>query len=402
MAALRQLRASEQPIAFKPWIFAIAKNACIDEFRRSSRAREVPVETDDDFPTGEAGTLSLVPTPPAAIEGKQRLQDLRGAFGGLSDSHHQLLVMRELEGRSYDEIGERLGMTKQMVESGLFRARRKLTEEYEELASGRRCEQVQTVDRRPATRARSTRSGSSSAGGSAGISPTARPAGTMPGWPASMRRCSSRAASARRSPRCCPFGGLWRWPWRKDAARLRRQGQGARGHPATRPPRPPARCRRPARQDRRSRSVRPRPPRPRWRSPVPAAASRSPTTAPRPIRRGAAVTHVRTALVHAGAGAGDHRDPRRHGGSVRLAAAAGSAAPERAAPRRPARTDRDPRHARDRRPEAGRRAGTRQESPRRSTSGGSPPTHAHGQRRHRARPPADDPRRARHDTRLRR
>jgi RNA polymerase sigma factor (sigma-70 family) len=149
MSALRRLRASDQPIAFKPWIYEIAKNACIDEFRRGSRSREVPLETDGEFVTDRRPALSFATSasgsrsPVAAIESKQSLDDLRGAFGGLSESHHQLLVMRELEGLTYDEIGDRLDMTRQMVESGLFRARRKLSEEYAELASGRRCEQVQ-------------------------------------------------------------------------------------------------------------------------------------------------------------------------------------------------------------------------------------------------------------------
>ena len=79
---------------------------------------------------------------------KQQLDDLCGAFGGLSESHHRVLVLRELEGLSYAEIGERIGMTRAMVESTLFRARRRLSEEYEELASGRRCAQVQIADRR--------------------------------------------------------------------------------------------------------------------------------------------------------------------------------------------------------------------------------------------------------------
>ncbi len=93
-------------------------------------------------PCGRRSLLSLVPTPDDAIESKQRLDDLRGAFGGLSDTHRRLLVMREFEGRSYDEIGDQLGMSRQMVESGLFRARRKLGSEYDELATGRRCEQI--------------------------------------------------------------------------------------------------------------------------------------------------------------------------------------------------------------------------------------------------------------------
>ena len=146
MSALRRLRSTDQTIAFKPWIYEIAKNACIDEFRRGGRAREVPLESDGEFVIDwQTSSVSRVPTPVAAVEGKQRLEDLRGAFGGLSTTHHRLLVMREFEGMSYDEIGERLGMTRQMVESSLFRARRKLGEEYQELASGQRCEQIQTA-----------------------------------------------------------------------------------------------------------------------------------------------------------------------------------------------------------------------------------------------------------------
>jgi RNA polymerase sigma factor (sigma-70 family) len=145
MSALRRMRSNDQHIAFKPWIYEIAKNACIDEFRRGSRSREVPLESDGEFVTDRQATLGVVSAPAAAIESKQRLDDLRGAFGGLSANHHQLLLMREFEGMSYDEIGQRLDMTRQMVESGLFRARRKLSEEYEELASGRRCAQIQTA-----------------------------------------------------------------------------------------------------------------------------------------------------------------------------------------------------------------------------------------------------------------
>jgi RNA polymerase sigma factor (sigma-70 family) len=145
ISALRRLRASEQQIAFKPWIYEIAKNACIDEFRRCGRAREVPLDADEEFGGGERGLVSIAPTPPAAVESKQQLDDLQGAFGGLSENHHSLQVMREFEGLSYREIGARTGMSRQVVESTLFRARRKLTQEYDEIASGHRCQQVVTM-----------------------------------------------------------------------------------------------------------------------------------------------------------------------------------------------------------------------------------------------------------------
>jgi len=145
IAALRRMRDTDRPITFKPWIYEIAKNACIDSFRRTRRAQEVSLDADDGLSSADRGRLTVVTTPDAALDSKQALHDLRGAFGGLSDSHHEILVMRELEGRSYSDIGERLGMSRAVVESTLFRARRRLAEEYDELASGRRCEFVRKM-----------------------------------------------------------------------------------------------------------------------------------------------------------------------------------------------------------------------------------------------------------------
>jgi RNA polymerase sigma factor (sigma-70 family) len=146
ISALRRMRDTERPIAFKPWIYEIARNACIDEFRRVRRTREVPLATDDDDPeSADRRLVSRTHAPEVSLERRQQLDDLRGAFRGLSNNHHKLIVMRELEGLSYDEIGKRMGMTRPMVESTLFRARRRLSEEYQDIASGRRCDQVHTV-----------------------------------------------------------------------------------------------------------------------------------------------------------------------------------------------------------------------------------------------------------------
>ncbi|HET6510040.1 MAG TPA: sigma-70 family RNA polymerase sigma factor [Baekduia sp.] len=148
VSALRRMRQTDRPIVFKPWIYEIAKNACIDQFRRTSRAEEVSIDAQDGSGLSGAdhGKLHATGlTPDAAVESKQQLADLQGAFGGLSDAHHQILVMRELEGLSYREIGERLGMSRPAVESTLFRARRRLTEEYQELRTGERCVRIQGI-----------------------------------------------------------------------------------------------------------------------------------------------------------------------------------------------------------------------------------------------------------------
>ncbi|MEA2123708.1 MAG: hypothetical protein QOI80_490 [Solirubrobacteraceae bacterium] len=142
VSALRRMCATERPIAFKPWVYEIARNACIDQFRRSRRTEEISFDADEGAGALEAARLTTGHTPDLAMDAKQQLDDLCGAFGGLSDAHHQILVMRELEGLSYREIGERLGLSRPSVESTLFRARRRLTEEYEELVSGDRCRRV--------------------------------------------------------------------------------------------------------------------------------------------------------------------------------------------------------------------------------------------------------------------
>ena len=79
ISALRRMRDSERPIAFKPWIYEIAKNACIDDFRRTRRAREVPISGDDELEHGNPRLIGRTQTPDAAIENRQQLTDLRGA-----------------------------------------------------------------------------------------------------------------------------------------------------------------------------------------------------------------------------------------------------------------------------------------------------------------------------------
>ena len=53
--------------------------------------------------------------------------------------------MRELEGCSYREIGEKLDLSRPAVESALFRARRRLESEYAELSEGRRCRKARAM-----------------------------------------------------------------------------------------------------------------------------------------------------------------------------------------------------------------------------------------------------------------
>ena len=132
LSALRRMRATDAKISFRPWIFEIAKNAAIDHYRRMSRAEEVSIHADDALrPTDQLRLVGRPNTRPEnAILHKERFDQLRDAFAELSTNHHRVLVLRELEGLSYREIAQKMDMTRPAVESALFRARRRLQQEY--------------------------------------------------------------------------------------------------------------------------------------------------------------------------------------------------------------------------------------------------------------------------------
>jgi RNA polymerase sigma factor (sigma-70 family) len=146
-SALRRMRATDSEIAFKPWIYEIARNAAIDSWRRTSRAEEVSVDADELLRPSDRGRLVGSVAPDSALIDKERLDHLRGAFDELSDVHTRVLVMRELEGLSYREIAQKLDLSRASVESALFRARRRLQVEYTDISEGRRCESMRGVIR---------------------------------------------------------------------------------------------------------------------------------------------------------------------------------------------------------------------------------------------------------------
>ena len=142
MSALRSLRRTDQEIVFRPWIHEIAKNACIDHLRRAKRAQEVSIDSDDFSPVEESRISQASTGTDATVARRNELESLRMAFHDLPRTQHEILVMRELEGLSYDSIGSRMGLTRGAVESLLFRARRRLRDGFDEIDTGARCQSV--------------------------------------------------------------------------------------------------------------------------------------------------------------------------------------------------------------------------------------------------------------------
>jgi RNA polymerase sigma factor (sigma-70 family) len=116
--AFRAMQRGERPLKTKSWLLAIAHNVCRQRFRNAAR-RPQQVAFDEDV------AEAIVP------EESPSADDLVRALQQLSFNQRSALVMRELEGRSYKEIGEILALPVSAVETLLFRARRALREQIE-------------------------------------------------------------------------------------------------------------------------------------------------------------------------------------------------------------------------------------------------------------------------------
>src|SRR5205809_7694112 len=120
MNAYRAIERGERPRAPQNWLIAIAHNVCRQRFRQTQR-RPNEVELNESLAE-------------AAPEDEERIsaEDIRRALGHLAFNQRAALVMRELEGRSYQEIARILGLSVSAVETLIFRARRALREQLEE------------------------------------------------------------------------------------------------------------------------------------------------------------------------------------------------------------------------------------------------------------------------------
>ena len=147
VSALRRMRETEQPLAFKPWLYQIAKNSCIDAFRRSKRAEEVSYDADDAprarRPLASWSAPARRPTPRSRPSRTSTASAARSA--GCPRPTTRSSSCASSRASPTRRSASRMGMSRPAVESTLFRARRRLTEEYDDIVSGARCQRIQGI-----------------------------------------------------------------------------------------------------------------------------------------------------------------------------------------------------------------------------------------------------------------
>jgi len=133
LAAYRALPAFRGDSAFYTWLYRIAVNAA-----QRHRARRRPVESLDDdegtFGTEAAPTDDA--TPEALLASRQLAMGLNEAVEGLVEEQRRALLLREVDGLSYDEIADLMDCPPGTVRSRIFRAREALAARLRPLLAG--------------------------------------------------------------------------------------------------------------------------------------------------------------------------------------------------------------------------------------------------------------------------
>jgi len=141
--AHRYLDKFEGTSSFYTWFYRIVMNLAIDHIRKRKRARHVDfndaiAHLEGDAPVGEESLLPRIlgQNPSKALARKEIRQQLAAALDELSDNHRAVLIMREFEGLSYQEMADVMACSKGTIMSRLFHARRNMQRHLLEYMGG--------------------------------------------------------------------------------------------------------------------------------------------------------------------------------------------------------------------------------------------------------------------------
>jgi RNA polymerase sigma-70 factor (ECF subfamily) len=118
--------------SFFTWTWRIATNLCFDATRKKARGARVGLplvpneEQEAEIEAGMDPLSSALAGPQRAAENRELQEKLGEALGALSENHRAILMLREVDGLSYEELSEVLEIPRGTVMSRLFHARLKM------------------------------------------------------------------------------------------------------------------------------------------------------------------------------------------------------------------------------------------------------------------------------------
>jgi len=110
------------------WLVRVTRNACIDAIRRRQDGSRIPIDEG-----GGTELLENAPGPDALAHASEIGKRVLQALETLSEPGRSIVILREIQGLSYREIGDALEISLDNVRVTLHRGRRRLREELREV-----------------------------------------------------------------------------------------------------------------------------------------------------------------------------------------------------------------------------------------------------------------------------
>jgi RNA polymerase sigma-70 factor, ECF subfamily len=112
---------------FYPWFYRILRNRCLNLLARRRTAERYQQAQ---HVAGDPGTDEAAAEPRAAMEQREEQHQVRAALARLRPDMREILTLKYLDQRSYDQIAQLLGIPRGTVMSRLYHARLALREAY--------------------------------------------------------------------------------------------------------------------------------------------------------------------------------------------------------------------------------------------------------------------------------
>jgi len=121
LKAYKKIDQFDRQSSLYTWLYSIARNITIDEFRSRKRKPDRSHTPSDEFDIADDESEHNE-------YGHQEINELRYAISELPEILRDVVVMKTLEGLSYDEISEVTGINTETLKNRMFRAKKQLAE----------------------------------------------------------------------------------------------------------------------------------------------------------------------------------------------------------------------------------------------------------------------------------
>ncbi len=138
-AAFQNLKKFRGDAKFSTWLFQIATNRGKNRFkylkRRGYFANRGQADSDEDRESGQRAIPDFSTNPETLLAGKQIQKIVQDAINELDPDHKEIVILRDIEGFSYDEIAQILNLPEGTTKSRLHRARMVVKEKLKKVLS---------------------------------------------------------------------------------------------------------------------------------------------------------------------------------------------------------------------------------------------------------------------------